>query len=472
MKPYISARQYLGSELEPRRLRQIFKTMRKTFLGIAGYLMFTGFSVAIAAEKPDIVVFLADDLGWRDCSIYGSKETRTPNMARLAANGMTFSHAFVSSATCAPSRAALLTGLDPMRNGAMLNHTRPRADVKRWPAYFREAGYEVVAIGKVAHYAEVKDYRFDHASHFSHDHRTGVDAAVKWLGQRKSKKPLCLLVGSSWPHIPWPKKSDFDPAKLTMPPKLVDTPATRRALARYYTAVGRADRDLGRVYDAARKHLGDRSIFVFSGDQGPQFPFGKWNGYDSALRAPLVVVWPGKIRAGSTSAAMVGLIDLLPTLLDATGFAPPEKLSGRSFVGILSGQKTDHRNEIFATHSGDGINRYPLRVVRTHDWKYIRNLDPDAKHHTIVDKSSGYWKSWQEKAKIDPAAAATIRSYHERPAEELYDLRVDPDERNNLAGVEAHAVVKAKLRASLDTWMQASGDEGLKTERNLRPQEK
>src|SRR5687768_15882704 len=107
---------------------------------------------AAAADRPHVVLFLADDLSWADCSIYGGKQVRTPNMARLAADGMTFTHAFVSSPSCAPSRAALLTGLDPMRNGAMLNHSRPRADVKTWPAYFRELGYEVAAIGKVAHY--------------------------------------------------------------------------------------------------------------------------------------------------------------------------------------------------------------------------------------------------------------------------------------------------------------------------------
>src|SRR5688572_3972215 len=102
-----------------------------------------------AADRPNVVVFLADDLGWADCSVYGGKDIRTPNMARLAADGMTFTHAFVASPSCAPSRAALLTGLDLMRNGAMLNHSRPRAGVKRWPAYFSDLGYEVVAIGKV-----------------------------------------------------------------------------------------------------------------------------------------------------------------------------------------------------------------------------------------------------------------------------------------------------------------------------------
>src|SRR5947208_6378516 len=209
--------------------------MRTTLWAAATLLLAA--APASAADRPPVVVFLADDLGWADCSINGGKDIRTPNMARLAADGMTFTHAFVASPSCAPSRAALLTALDPMRNGAMLNHSRPRADVKKWPAYFKELGYEVVAIGKVAHYAQVTDYGFDHVSHFTYHADECVNEAVQWLAGRKSDKPLCLLVGTNWPHVPWPKESPYDPAALALPPTLLDTPATRRAFARYAAAV-------------------------------------------------------------------------------------------------------------------------------------------------------------------------------------------------------------------------------------------
>src|SRR5262245_27101177 len=179
------------------------------------------------AARPDIVVFLADDLGWADCSVHGGKDVKTPNMDRLAAAGMTFTHAFVASPSCAPSRAALLTGLDPMRNGAMLNQSRPRADLKKWPAYFKDLGYEVAAIGKVAHYAQVKEYGFDRASHFNYHQDECIAAAVKFLADRKPDRPLCLMVGTNWPHVPWPKAGG--PERVTLPPTLVDTPATRAA---------------------------------------------------------------------------------------------------------------------------------------------------------------------------------------------------------------------------------------------------
>jgi uncharacterized sulfatase len=447
----------------------------------------TGSLQAAEPPRPNVVVFLADDLGWSDCAPYGGKEIRTPNMARLARDGMTFTHAFVASPSCAPSRAALLTGLAPMRNGAMLNHSRPRPEIKKWPAYFHDLGYEVAAIGKVAHYAQVKEYGFGHASHFNYHQDDCVEAAVKWLEQRRSAKPLCLLVGTNWPHVPWPKETAYGPAALTLPPTLVETPATRQARARYAAAVANADRDLGLVYEAVRKHLGEGTLFLFSSDHGSQFPFGKWNCYDAGIRTPLIVAWPGRVKPGSNSDAMVGWVDLLPTCLEAAGGTPPAtgpepgKISGRSFLGVLRGEKAQHRDKVFVTHSGDGnMNRYPIRAVRARGWKYLRNLDPAAEHHTHIDKAASgdgrdYWDSWVEEAKTDPAAAAVVRRYHTRPAEELYDLKADPWELRNLAADPAHAATLKALRADLDAWMSEQGDEGLKTERALpdpRPKKK
>lgn len=428
------------------------------------------------AERPNIVLFLADDLGWGDCSIHGGPAELTPNMTRIASEGLKFTHAFVASPSCAPSRAALLTGLDPMRNGAMLNHARPAAGTKLWPAYFKELGYETAAIGKTAHYAQVQEYGFDHASHFKYHEDTCIDAAVQWLDERKSDKPLCLIVGTNWPHVPWPPKEAVDPALVNLPETQVDTPATRHARTRYAAAVRRADRDLGKVFDAARKKLGENTLFLFTADHGSQFPFGKWNCYDAGVRSPLVAVSPGKIKPGTTTAAMASWIDILPTCLDAAGSPPSQELSGRSLAKVLRGEQAEHRDKIFLTHSADGeMNRYPIRAVRTGQWKYIRNLDPEAEHHTHVDGGKNraadgrdYWDSWVEKAKTDPAAAAIVRRYHSRPAEELYDLSADPSELKNLAADPIHAATLQSLRSVLDDWMKSQGDEGLDTERKLQ----
>ncbi len=435
-------------------------------------LIVVSHSLVIADEKPHVLVFLADDLGIHDCAPYGGADIATPNMTRLTQAGMMFSRAFVASPSCAPSRAALLTGLDPMRNGAMLNHSRPKANLKKWPAYFQDLGYEVVAIGKVAHYAQVTTYGFDHASHFKYHEDECVNEAVKWLNARTSTKPLCLMVGTNWPHVPWPKDGIAPNAKL--PPVLVDTPETREARSRYLAAVANADRDLGIMMTAARTKLGENLITVFTSDHGAQFPFGKWNLYDAGVRTPMMISWPGQIQPNAKSDAFVSWIDLLPTLLDACGGAPPNDISGSSFLPVLKGTKETHRNEVFLTHSGDGaMNQYPIRGVRTAQWKYIRNLKPEAEHHTHVDKGNAgsdgrsYWDSWPKKAMTDPIAAAIVTRYHTRPAEELYDVTADPWEQTNLIGKPEYAKIVAGLRVKLTDWMKANGDLGRETEEKL-----
>ena len=360
---------------------------------------------------------------------------------------MTFTHAFVASPSCAPSRAALLTGLDPMRNGAMLNHARPRASLKTWPEAFHDLGYEVVSFGKTAHYAQVTDYGFDHASHYGYHQDDCVKAAVAWLARRKSDRPLCLLVRTNWPHVPCSEATV--PARPGPGGSARRTSWTPRQLGG--AGPGRAEVALRQpgprdgVYDAAREHLGANTLFVFSSDHGAQFPFGKWNGYDVGIRTPLIVAWPGRVAAGSTSDALVSWVDLLPTCVDAVGGTPPKGISGRSFRGVLRGERGAHRESVFVTHSGDGeMNRYPLRAVRTRRWKYIRNLDPTIEHHTHIDRGQAgsdgreYWDSWVEAARTNPAAAAAIRRYHHRPLEELYDLAADPWELSNLASDPVH----------------------------------
>jgi len=425
-----------------------------------------------AADRPDMVIFLTDDLSRNDCSIYNPHcGIRAPNMERVARDGLTFTHAFVSSPSCAPSRGALLTGLNPVRNGAMFNHTVPDRRHKRWPAWFQDLGYEVVAFGKVAHYATVRQYGFDLASHFNYHQDDCVEAAIAWLEKRVSRKPLCLFVGSNWPHVPWPEETRYAPSELPLPASQTDTPATRAFRARYAAAVERADRDLGLVYDAARKHLGRDTLFLFSSDNGAQFPFAKWNCYEAGVHMPLVAVWPGRIASGAKTGAMVTWEDFLPTCLEAAGGAAPScgdapgQISGRSFLPVLLGKQAEHRDCIFTTHSGDGrMNVYPIRALRTRDWKYILNLRPEFAHTTHIDQGSGggdgwrYFREWVWAAATNASASAILKRYYGRPREELYDLRADPDELRNLAADPSHAARLAEMRSRLAAWLEAQGD--------------
>jgi N-sulfoglucosamine sulfohydrolase len=424
-------------------------------------------AVADAAGSPNVVIFLTDDHSQRDSTPYGARDLRTPNMQRLADAGLTFTRAFVASPSCAPSRAALLTGLMPARNGAEPNHSKPRPEVKKWPAYLHELGYEAVAFGKVAHYKHAVDYGFDHFAHDTfHDH-AGIAAAVDFLKRRDNKtaKPLCLFVGSNWPHVPWPTNAaGYEPSALPLPAGSIDTAETRHWRARYAAAVTKADEEFGIVYDAAQRMLGTNTIFVFSGDHGAQWPFAKWNLYDAGIRVPLIVAWPGRVKPGTRTDAMVSWVDLLPTILDALGGREPPDIDGRSFLPVVLGKSSSHRQEIFTTHSGDGgWNIYPTRSVRTADWKYILNLHPEFAFTTHIDLPGqlgqrAYWSTWEAAARTNDRAASIVKRYHARPSEELYNLTDDPDEQRNLADDARHAGQLKHLRAQLEAWMRSQGD--------------
>lgn len=431
---------------------------------VAGAAESSDVAAGAGPPRPNIVVFLSDDHTLRDSSVYGSTDLKTPAMERLAAAGMTFECAYVASPSCAPSRAALLTGLMPARNGAEANHSRPRADIRKWPAWFQELGYDVVSFGKVGHYAQTREYGFDHAAHFRYHEDIAIPKALEWLQARRSDRPLCLLVGTNWPHVPWPEDlQGLDAAAIRIPPQHVSTPETRRARARYYAAVTRMDSELGQVYDAARSVLGADTIFVHTSDHGAQWPFGKWTLYEDGIRTPLLVVWSGHVAAGTRTRAAVSWVDLLPTLLEMAGGQPPADIDGRSFLPVLLGQQTQHRPYIFTTHSGDSnFNVYPARSVRSEGWKYIRNLHPEFQFESHITKApgdTGYWPSWTEKARTVPAAAAKVHRYVRRPAEELYDLTEDPLEQTNLAADPARQQRLAELRAVLDAWLLEQGDQ-------------
>jgi len=430
-------------------------------------LMSPAIAAAVSNRPPDIVIFLTDDQSQRDATPYGSG-LRTPNMQRLADAGLIFERAFVASPSCAPSRAALLTGLMPARNGAEPNHARPRTDIKKWPAYFQELGYEVVAFGKVAHYKHTADYGFDYFAHDTFHDPKGIPAAVEFLKQRKrpDAKPLCLFVGSNWPHVPWPEETrGEDPARITLPAGSIDTPATRQWRTRYAAAVTKADDDLGLIYDTVRATLGPQTLFVFTSDHGAQWPFGKWNLYDAGIRVPLIVVWPGVVKPQQRTDAMVTWVDLLPTLIEASGGKPATNLDGQSFLGVLRGSATQHRDRVFTTHTGDGRwNIYPMRCVRTDRWKLIWNLHPEFAFTTHIDlpgnlSQRAFFGTWERAAQTNAQAAAILQRYHSRPEFELYDLEADPDEQRNLAADPRQADRVKQLRIELESWMREQRDE-------------
>lgn len=416
---------------------------------------------SFAQQQPNMIVYLSDDLGYLDVSVYGADVVRTPILEKLSAEGMTFDNAFVASPSCAPSRAVLLTGLMPARNGAETNHAFPKPDILYLIGHLKEAGYSVFAFGKVAHYEGNEKCGFD----FHHDEQVHLYENIsKYFDSTQVEGPVCIFVGDRRPHVAWTDQMDYDPEKVDLPPYFINTKTTREHRARYYTDVSGMDSEMGQVLGYLDDMLGKNTLTLFTSDHGAQWPFGKWNLYDAGIRTPLIVTWPGKIQPGTRTKAMVSWVDILPTLLDVSGAEVPDELDGKSFLKVLQGEAEEFRKEIFTTHSGDGnFNVYPVRSIRNQRYKLIVNLAPEAYHtnHSDIlrkDGSGAYWDSWDERAAVDPWAASVVQRYFIRPAVEFYDLANDPNEQHNLAAEAAYQPLVAKMTKQLNDWMAEQGD--------------
>lgn len=429
---------------------------------LIGCLSHAKVSAQDTPTKPNLVILLSDDHGYWDSTVYGAKDVKTPQMQKLADRGLTFTHMFVASPSCAPSRAALLTGLMPARNGAERNHSYKKSDVASLTEVLKAQGYELAAFGKVAHgKKDVERHGFDHV-----DLVANPISIEKYLKNRTNDKPLALFTGTNEPHVPWPDWKDYESQDVVLPPKHLDTPETREFRCRYYTDVTKADDFVGDVYALTQEYLNAKNtLTIYTSDHGAQWPFGKWNLYDEGVRVPFIAVWPGVIPPKSRTNAMASWIDILPTLIDVAGGKVPEGIDGKSFLKVLRGEEKSHRNEIFATHTGDGnMNVYPIRCVRTEQWKLIWNLHPEYLHSTHIDKAIDkdglkYFSTWETLAKMDNTAASLFKSYSQRPKFELYDLEKDPYEQNNFANLPKYQQQQDMLLAKLVAWMKAQNDQ-------------
>jgi len=434
-----------------------------------------------APSRPNIVFFLADDHGVDFVGCYGNRAVHTPNIDALAAQGTRYDRVFAGSPTCSPSRAAMFTGLYPSRNGTMGNHTNCKPGVKCVADYLSPLGYRTVAANKTdVRPPSVFDWEllpatlpknpnFKRLYRFEGLDTSKVDAFLASHTKEHPDQPVCLLIGESSPHVLWEKNRDFDPAKLPIPPFMVDTPKTRTALANYYQEIATADRHLGEVMESLKKYRMDQNtLLIYTADQGPEWPHCKWTCYDTGLRVPFVARWPGVIKAGATNGALISLIDLMPTFVEVAGGKAPEGLDGRSFLDVLKNGTATYDPYVYASHTGDGdMNVSPQRCVRDSRYKYILNLHPERKwttHFTkvegIPDSHRDVYKTWEEKAATDPATAKLMKTIEWHSREELYDTQTDPYELNNIAGDERMAGKLDELRGKLKEWMEAQGDGG------------
>ena len=441
----------------------------KFVLKIAFTALLVGFAVGTAGaaeSKPNFVFINADDLTHRELGCYGG-QARTPNIDRLATEGMRFTRCFQASPMCSPTRHNIYTGLYPVKSGAYPNHARANAGTRSICHYLGDLGYRVALSGK-RHIAPEKVFPFEYSGQKNPD-MAAIDQLM--AESKKAGTPFCLFACSNEPHTPWDKgdASQYPPEEIELPPYHVDTPETREGFSRYLAEITYYDGQVGRILDLLEKHeIADNTMVVVTSEQGNSMPFAKWTLYDAGLQTALIVRWPGKVEAGSVTDAMVEYVDIVPTFVEAAGGTPDPVLDGRSILPVLRGESDQHKDYVYGIQTTRGTINCPehfgIRSVRSGKYKLIVNLTPETKFTNACTQSPEF-SSWVAKARAgDPDAAEKVRRYHHRPPIELYDVTEDWYEWNNLADDPAHAEVVQELKDKLDAWMKSQGDLGQATE--------
>ncbi|AKQ47673.1 heparan N-sulfatase [Rufibacter radiotolerans] len=427
-------------------------------------------------RQPNIVIIMADDLASGELSCYGGKNLQTPNIDALAKEGLKFNKIYASEAMCVPIRASLFTGLYPVRHGSFQNHKPVQDNLKSIGHYLGDLGYRVALTGKDHSTKPRTVFPFEIIDGFevncvAKTADYSVDGIRNFV--TSSQKPYCLFVMSTNPHAPWTvgDPSEFDHDKLTLPAHWVDTKQTRQQFTKYLAEVRQLDNEVGDVMKMLKATGQDKNTMViFLGEQGPQFPGGKWNLWDHGVKSSMIVRLPGKVKAGTQTNALVQYEDITPTLVALAGGGAVPGLDGTSFLPVLEGKTQQHRQYAYGVHNNipEGPS-YPIRNIQDDRYKLILNLTPAANYHIKYMMNpkvpNPTWQTWQDRAKEDERAKFLTNRIVHRPAVEFYDTQQDPAELNNLAGNPAYAAKVKELTAELQKWMKQQGDEGASMDR-------
>lgn len=445
---------------------------------------------AAAAGKPNVLFLLSDDHSYPFLSTYGSPNVKTPVIDRLAAEGMKFHRFFTGAPQCVPSRATLMTGRSPVAaRMTRFSAPLPRDEVTLPELLRSEAGYYTGVCGRSFHLDGATKTGPSSAQVFEEHHlKTFADRVdflntcsdnevagqlAAFLERKPADKPFFMWANFSDPHHAWNAPAEFrpDPASLTLPAHWPDLPGMREQLADYFAEINRVDRTVGGVLEELKKRgLMDSTLIIFCGDNGAALPHGKGSLYDPGSNVPFIMRWPGVLKPGGESRALLSGEDLAPTVLEAAGVKPGAKMSGVSFLPLLKGEKFTPRTHVFVERGPHGsapvtVNMtnagYDLgRAVRSDRFKLIYNCTPWLPYSPVDSAGGAGWREIQEANAAGKLSAGLRATYFTtpRPVYELYDLDADPSELNNLSGKPAFAQVERELREVLAEKMTLDWD--------------
>jgi len=468
---------------------------RRRFLGLASATLLspTAFGRVFARQapvesrrdKPNILFILSDDHSVPHLGCYGDPNLKTPNLDKLAAEGMRFDRVYTTAPQCVPSRASLMTG----RSAVDIRMTRFSAPLPRnivaFPELLRHGGYYTGLCGRTYHLdgsggmPDVSQKVFD-----KHKLRTFSDR-VDWIGpgdfannpanlkaflkQVPSGRPFFLQVGYSDPHRTYTARQyEPNPESLKIPPNIPDVPSVRKDLAGYYGEIQRLDEQVGKLLGVLGEYgLANNTLVAFMGDNGAALLRGKGTLYEWGLKVPLIIRWPGHIKPGTAGGVLISGEDLAPTFLEAAGVEAPGEMTGKSFLSVLLGQSGKHREYAFAERGAHGsglptgTGPFDLgRCVIASRYKLIYNALWQLPYSPVDFAGGEMWKDLRARHEAGTLDAKFSRMFfaEHRPMFELYDLQADPYEFNNLAGKAEAAGIEKQLKEVLQEWMILSQD--------------
>lgn len=443
-----------------------------------------------SSDRPNILLLTAEDLSLR-IGAFGDPVAQTPNLDRLAAQGTRYPNTFTTSGVCAPSRAALITGVrqtalaaQHMRSGRSNGFRAvPPPEVKAFPELLRRAGYftfttskldyqfsgtfpgsgpftiwdeEVFGDGSLGSLTAARQPFYGQVN-YGVTHESGIFP----FGWPRNAVHALLMLGHAWRRLGY--DDVMDPGRVPLPPYYPDTPTVRRDVARQYENVHIMDQQVGETLEALDEAgLTGSTIVIWTTDHGDGLPRGKRSLFDSGLRVPMIIRWPERFRPpgvepGTVDERLVSFVDLAATILSLAGIPPPDWMDGRAFAGAHAEAPRDY---VFA--SRDRMDEYPdrQRAVRDARYKYIRNYAPGTPGALDLSFRNNQDLMREMRALFEAGELDAVQSrwFQPRPTHELYDTWEDPHEVQNLADDPAHQATLARLQSALDDWMAERTD--------------
>jgi arylsulfatase A-like enzyme len=398
--------------------------------------------------RPNILYLHSHDTG-RYVQPYGH-QVPTPNIQRLADQGILFRDAFCAAPSCSGSRASLLTGQWTHTNGmtGLAHRGWTLNDYGHHLVHtLREAGYWSGLIGEQHLSTDPEILGYDHVVEIDTTHVETVAPAAVELLRGRPPEPFFLSVGFFETHREYFAPTSIRDARYSLPPgNLPDTPETRQDMASYKASARSLDQGVGAVLNALDEHdIADHTLVILTTDHGLAFPGAKATLTDRGIGVLLIMRGPGGFHGGRVSEALVSQIDLYPTICELVGMERPGFLQGRSLLPLMRREATDVNDAIFAELTYHAAYE-PQRCIRTSRWKYIRRFG-ERELPVLANVDDGPTKD-----------LFVAHGWADRPLprEALYDLLFDPAEAHNLA--DEHAEVRAELSGRLEAWMRQTDD--------------